>query len=98
MNEGTARQYGPRDAASVLMYHRRKVALVDGKRWVLDGKPVSYRQLEDAAELYERLRNRITEGGLKRLSSIGLDHSGYPRGYPGPCPNPASLRPGTTIR
>ena len=53
MNEGTARQYGPRDAASVLMYHRRKVALVDGKQWVLDGKPVSYRQLEDAAERYE---------------------------------------------
>lgn len=63
-----APRYGPRDAASVLMGRGHRVALVwrslDGTRqWriELDGLPVSMRELEDAAEVYERLRYRNTE-------------------------------------
>lgn len=62
--------YGPRDAASVLMDRGHKVALRylaaagpgGGWRWriELDGLPVSLAELEDAAEGYERLKNRIT--------------------------------------
>lgn len=56
-------KYGPRDAASILMYHRHKVALRfdEAKRWwTLDGKRVSLVELEDAAERYERIKDRTT--------------------------------------
>jgi len=60
--------YGPRDAASVLMYHRHRVAKVyrsrEGVRewaWKLDGQLVTLAALEDAAERYEKLRYRHTE-------------------------------------
>lgn len=61
-------RYGPRDAATVLMRRHHRVALrwrLSGGRtqWAiyLDGRPVSHRELEDAAERYEHLRYRITE-------------------------------------
>jgi hypothetical protein len=55
--------YGPRDAASVLMDHGHKVGWHwrgDEHWWVLDGKRVTGTQLEDAAEKHERLRDRMT--------------------------------------
>lgn len=61
-------RYGPRDAASVLMGRGRRVALrwrsLEGRRqWrlELDGQAVTMRELEDAAEVYERLRCRMTD-------------------------------------
>ena len=59
--------YGPRDAATVLMFHRHKVRRVwrAGKggiewAWSLDGQLVTLGALEDAAELHEPLRYRHT--------------------------------------
>jgi hypothetical protein len=59
--------YGPRDAASVLMHKGHKVARLwrggPGHReyaWKLDGQLVTLAALEDAAERYEKLRNRQT--------------------------------------
>jgi len=59
--------YGPRDAASVLMNRGHRVARVyrsrEGVRewaWKLDGQLVTLAALEDAAERYEKLRNRLT--------------------------------------
>lgn len=60
--------YGRRDAACVLMGRGRRVALryrsVEGRmQWLilLDGQPVTMRQLEDEAEQYERLSYRNTD-------------------------------------
>lgn len=60
--------YGPRDAASVLMNRGHRVALRWRGRgasrqtaWSLDGQLVTLAALEDAAEKYEKLRNRVTE-------------------------------------
>lgn len=57
-------RYGPRDCVSVLMARGHRVTL----RWkgrdswyLLDGQRASWRELEDRAERYERLRYRITE-------------------------------------
>lgn len=62
--------YGPRDAASVLMHRGHKVARVYRSRgdllewaWKLDGQLVTLAALEDAAEKYEKLRNRNTQRG-----------------------------------
>jgi hypothetical protein len=62
--------YGPRDAASVLMNRGHRVARVyrsrDGLRewaWKVDGQLVTLADLEDAAERYEKLRNRMTRRG-----------------------------------
>ena len=62
------REYGPRDAASVLMGRGHRVALryrsLEGHtQWAvyLDGQPVTLRELEDQAEKHEKLKNRITE-------------------------------------
>ena len=57
-------EYGPRDAICVLMSRGRKVAYrwTGRARWyTLDGQRAGLRQLEDEAERYERLRDRITE-------------------------------------
>lgn len=60
--------YGPRDAASVLMNRGHRVALRWRGRgatrqtaWSLDGQLVTLAALEDEAEKYEKLRNRLTE-------------------------------------
>jgi hypothetical protein len=60
--------YGPRDAASVLMHKGHRVAQLYRSRgglreraWKLDGQLVTLAEMEDAAERYEKLRNRITE-------------------------------------
>lgn len=66
--------YGPRDAASVLMDMGHRVSLryiaAEGRagwRWriLFDGQPVSMRELEDQSEKYERLRYRHTERGKR---------------------------------
>lgn len=49
-------EYGPRDAASILMRRGHRVAVRWGAGrtwWVLDGRPVKLPELEDAAEAYE---------------------------------------------
>jgi hypothetical protein len=60
--------YGPRDAACVLMNRGHRVARVYRSKggllewaWKLDGQLVTLTALEDAAEVHEKLRNRITQ-------------------------------------
>lgn len=60
--------YGPRDAACVLMSKGHRVARLYRSgggllewAWKLDGQLVTLAALEDAAERYEKLRNRLTE-------------------------------------
>ncbi len=74
--------YGPRDAASVLMYHRHRVAKVyrsrEGVRewaWKLDGQLVTLRELEDQAEQYERLKYRHTERDSR--ARLPADYRGH---------------------
>lgn len=62
--------YGSRDAASVLMNRGHRVARLYRSRggqlewaWKLDGQLVTLAVLEDAAEVHEKLRNRITDRG-----------------------------------
>jgi hypothetical protein len=78
--------YGPRDAVSVLMANGHKVA----RRWrgqsgdyswywLLDRKRVTLAELEDQAEVYERIRYRHTPrsatgpGGRLRSVSVVTD-------------------------
>lgn len=62
--------YGPRDAVSVLMGHGHRVSLRPSWQrpgtpdwdllYLLDGQPVTLAELEDAAEIHEKLRGRYT--------------------------------------
>jgi hypothetical protein len=62
--------YGPRDAVSVLMGHGHRVSLRPSWQrpgtpdwdllYLLDGRRVTLEELEDAAEIHEKLRGRYT--------------------------------------
>lgn len=91
--------YGPRDAVSVLMGHGHRVSLRPSWQqpgtpdwdllYVLDGQQVTLAELEDAAEIHEKLRGRYTTRRARLrlrsasvvtdLTRLGCGEGGQPR-------------------
>ena len=84
--------YGPRDAACILMGRGHQVARVYRSRgdlrewaWRLDGQLVALAALEDAAERYEKLKNRHTRRGPRPAPGRPLRCPLWLRTFTGSC-------------